>query len=79
MRGCEQLAMCTMYKTSYLYNCFSLQTHTVNEESEAVEENFSNIAPEAHDHAQSHTFETWQVSGGTASYSGDDHLMRHIL
>ena len=51
----------------------------MNEESEAVKENSSNTAPEAHDHAQSQTVETQQVSAGsTASCSGDDNLMCHI-
>ena len=50
----------------------------MNEECGAAEQNSSNIAPEAHDHAQSHTVETQKVSAGTASYSGDDNLMYKI-
>ena len=50
----------------------------MNEESEAAEENSSNTAPEAHNHAQSHTVKTQQVSAGTASYSGEDNLMSYI-
>ena len=50
----------------------------MNEESKALEKNSSNTAPKAHDHAQSQTVETHQVSAGTASYSGDDNLMHHI-